>query len=151
MRVRISSAFVLLVCVALGLSETTGLAEGRASLSSSMTPQQEGQNVELVGHFGGYTFAVAVKGNYAYTVNGGGLRVVDVSDPTEPKEAGFCGTPGDAQEVTVAGDYAYTGEEGDPTGSMSIINVSDPLSPAATGVYVTSGHIYDVAVDGEYA
>lgn len=38
---------------------------------------------------------VAVAGPYAYVADGyGGLRIVDVSDPTHPKEVGFYDMPG---------------------------------------------------------
>jgi hypothetical protein len=49
-----------------------------------------------------------VAGNHAFLADGGaGLRVVDVSDPTEPREVGFYDTPGSACGVAVSGNNAY--------------------------------------------
>ena len=68
---------------------------------------------------------VAVSGTHAYVAdNYGGLRVVDVSDPTSPQEVGFyrawdavakvgfSATPKMALNVAVAGGLAYVADEG---------------------------------------
>ena len=67
--------------------------------------------------FGGmwsFPLAVAVSGDYAFVVgpaySGGGLQVIDVSNPAEPEEVGFGETPGYPQDVAVAGPYVYVAE-----------------------------------------
>ncbi|UCH35434.1 MAG: hypothetical protein JSV65_03545, partial [Armatimonadota bacterium] len=51
---------------------------------------------------------IAVSGAYAYVVTGGaGLRIVDVSDPTHPKEVAFWDTPGGALDVAVSDGRVY--------------------------------------------
>jgi hypothetical protein len=56
---------------------------------------------------------VAVAGSYAYVADGySGLRVIDVSDPTDPQERGYYDTPGRAEGVAVCGSYAYVADVG---------------------------------------
>ena len=44
-------------------------------------------------------------------VAGGDLRIIDVSDPAHPTEAGFYDTPGYAEGVAVSGNYVYVANE----------------------------------------
>jgi hypothetical protein len=39
-----------------------------------------------------------------------GLRVIDVSNPSSPREVGFYDTPGNARGVAVSGSYAYVAD-----------------------------------------
>jgi hypothetical protein len=41
---------------------------------------------------------------------GAGLRVIDVSNPSNPREVGFFDTPGYAYGVYVSGNYAYVAD-----------------------------------------
>ena len=51
---------------------------------------------------------ITLSGDYVYVADEeGGLRVVDVSDPANPHEAGEHETSGGAKGVAVAGGYAY--------------------------------------------
>jgi hypothetical protein len=53
-----------------------------------------------------------VAGNYAYVAAGySGLRVIDVSNPTEPIETGFYITPGIAHSVAISGRFACVGDQ----------------------------------------
>ncbi len=67
---------------------------------------------------------VAVAGNYAYVADGrGGLRVIDISNPSAPREVGFypdC----NAVYVAVQGEFAYLAG-----GGLFIVNISDPEQP----------------------
>jgi hypothetical protein len=95
---------------------------------------------------------VAVAGQCAYVADdqtiGGGLRVIDVSDPDNPVQRGYCETPGDAFDVALAGDYAYVA---DWDAGVSVIDVSDPTNPQVVGQYDTPGLAMGVAVCGAYA
>jgi hypothetical protein len=92
---------------------------------------------------------VAVAGNYAYVADGeSGLRVIDVSDPTDPSEVGFYDTHGSAGDVAVVGDYAYVA---DGSFGLWVFDISDPTSPTEVGFYNTPGSASDVAVSGDYA
>lgn len=74
-----------------------------------------------------------VVGSLAYVASGpAGLKVVDVSDPTSPKEIGQLDTEGFSMGVYVAGAHAYVA---DGSGGLRIINISVPASPREVGSY----------------
>jgi hypothetical protein len=92
---------------------------------------------------------VAVSAAYAYVADYyAGLRVIDVSNPSSPREVGFYDTSGTAYGVAVSGSYAYVADG--PAG-LRVIDVSNPSSPREVGFYDTPGTAYDVAVSGSYA
>ena len=96
-----------------------------------------------------YAVDVYISGCYAYVADyGAGLRIIDVSDPSNPEGVGCYGTPGYAWNVYVSGDYAYVA---DRSAGLQIIDVSDPSNPEEVGYYDTPGFAYDVYVSGEYA
>jgi hypothetical protein len=94
----------------------------------------------------GTVFDVVVAGDYTYLacfING--LRIIDVSDPEAPFEAGFCETGADAMDVALDGKLAYTSV-------VEVIDVSDPASPFQVGSYgVGYGAGMGVAVAGSRA
>jgi len=58
--------------------------------------------------YGEYFRAVAVSGNLAYVAaDEDGLWVVDISDPAHPVRVAYYDTPGNASNVTIAGNYVY--------------------------------------------
>jgi hypothetical protein len=65
-----------------------------------------------------------------------------------PVEVGYYDTPGSAQDVAVAGDYAYVANQA--TG-LRIIDVSNPRTPAEVGFFDTGGTAYGVDISGTYA
>jgi len=92
-------------------------------------------------------FDVAVVGNTAYLADGcGGLRIVDVSDPTAPREVGDI--PGYASGVALVGSTAYIA-----AGSgLRIVDVSDPTAPREVGNFDTPAECpFGVAVVGSTA
>jgi hypothetical protein len=75
---------------------------------------------------------VAVSGSYAYVAdNWAGLRVIDVSNPSSPREVGFYDTPGYAYGVAVSGTYAYVADVWE---GLRVIDVSNPSSPSGGGL-----------------
>ena len=101
-------------------------------------------NVRLVGSWPCDARDIFVLGSYAYVADGSaGLRIIDVSNPSDPQEVGYHGT--DIQDVYVRDSYAYVID----WGGLAIIDVSNPLSPQVVGycgellsptsVYVSSG------------
>lgn len=105
----------------------------------------------LVGQLGPWPYLVqdvAVVGMYAYVADSfGGLRVVDVSVPTDPREIGSAAA-GDAHGVVVVGDYAYVA---DSHGYLRIMDISCPSSPRQIGAYRAPREVFQVAVAGSYA
>jgi hypothetical protein len=96
----------------------------------------------------GHALAVAVSGRYAYVADwDGGLRVIDVSTPSDPIEVGFFEDTSTVQDVAVSGNHAYLA-----AGSgLLVIDVSDPLSPVEIGSSDTPAHAMDVSLAGGMA
>jgi len=93
---------------------------------------------------------IYVSGDYAYVTSlYSGLRVVDISVPSNPTEVGFYDTPGLARGVAVAGDYAYIADGYDS--GLRVVDISSPSSPSEVGFYDTPGEAFCVAVAGDYA
>jgi hypothetical protein len=77
-----------------------------------------------------------------------GLRVVDVSDPSNPVEVGFYPTPNVANGVAASGDYAYVAAN---TAGLRVVDVSDPSNPVEVGFCDTPGQSCGVAVSAGHA
>ena len=87
-------------------------------------------------------------GIYAYVADQcEGLCIIDVSDPINPIEVGFCNTTGYPRDVYVSENYAYVVDE---TG-LRIIYISDPTNPTEVGFYDTPGDATGVYFSGIYA
>jgi hypothetical protein len=158
MKIRRPTALVILVNVTLLtlFLPINSLPNGVADVAA-----QTGiaENVELVGHIDipGSASGVAVEGNYAYIAEsrvwdgsqyvGGGLRIIDVSNPAIPTEVGIYDAIGWAHGIAVTGTYAYVV---DGTG-LHIVNVTNPAAPNQVGFYDTPGSANDVVTRGDYA
>ncbi|MFC1765993.1 hypothetical protein ACFL6U_28440 [Planctomycetota bacterium] len=89
---------------------------------------------------------IVLSGTTAYIADRhGGLRILDVSDPTSPLEIGFVDTPGEAWGVAVSGSITYVadGENG-----LQVIDVDNPAIPKIIGDVDTPDFAHDVAVSG---
>jgi hypothetical protein len=94
-------------------------------------------------------YGVTICGDYAYVgAYSAGLRIIDISDPTNPTLAGFYDTPDNANNVAVAGDYAYVA---DWSSGLQVIDISDPTNPTYAGSYEVPGLSLGVTVWGDYA
>jgi hypothetical protein len=92
----------------------------------------------------GYAYGVAVSGIYAYVAAyGEGLRIIDVSTPSNPTETGFYDTINMALGVAVSDNYAYVADKWD---GLRIIDVSTPSNPTEAGFYDTGSAAWGVAV-----
>ncbi|MEJ2627191.1 MAG: chitobiase/beta-hexosaminidase C-terminal domain-containing protein [bacterium] len=89
-----------------------------------------------------------VFGNYAYvTFTYGGLRIIDISDPLNPKKAGYFETSGSAMDIFVSDNYAYVANN-----DFYIIDISELSNPFEIGSYNTlETHETSVYVSGNYA
>ena len=92
-------------------------------------------------NFPRYADAV-VGGNYVYLAGQtAGLRIVDVTDPSDPKAVSSFPTKGNAMAVDLMGDYAVVAEsdrnETDSIGFVGegvyLVDVKDPYNPVARG------------------
>ncbi|MFC1779696.1 DUF1566 domain-containing protein [Thermodesulfobacteriota bacterium] len=94
-----------------------------------------------------------VEGSYVYVaVGNNGLRVIDISRPQSPTIVGTIDTPGDANNVTVSGSYAYVVEgsayQAIP-GGVQIIDISNPSNPTLTSSIETTSSANDIFVSDE--
>ena len=97
----------------------------------------------------GIVWDISISGSYAYVAaESGGLRIINISNPAAPTEAGFYDTPGYAYGVAISGSYAYVADSGS---GLQIINITNPAIPTLAGVYDTLGYAFGVAVSGSYA
>lgn len=105
-----------------------------------------GRNVELVGHIGGATAAVAVHGHYAYVGEGPQLTVLDVSDPNLPRVVGKSPPlPQVVEYIAVTQDYCYV-----LAGGLWVVDVANPSEPMVVGHAEVSGEALDVAASYAY-
>ncbi|HQM14155.1 MAG: LVIVD repeat protein [Chloroflexi bacterium ADurb.Bin360] len=98
----------------------------------------------------GYGQRLVVRGGYVYYADGSaGLRIIDVSNPTVPKEVGHCETIS-AEDVAVAGNYAYVASNKDGN-FLKVVDVSNPAQPqqVASSDHL-GGWINAVEVSGNY-
>ncbi len=106
-------------------------------------------NVRCVGRWPyGPAFAVAVQGDYAYLGSGGGIYILNISDPTLPTKISEIATPSVVEGLFVNNLHLYVA---DYYAGLRIINVADPANPYEEGYYNTPGHAYSVYVLGSYA
>ncbi len=82
-------------------------------------------NPFVVGSVSGLTFGLAYAEDYLYSV-GGGLRVIDVSDPGAPTVVANVGDSG-AMGVGVIGDFAFVASPSE--GDVFAFDVSVPTAP----------------------
>ena len=96
----------------------------------------------------GWADGIEVVDGLAYVADGhAGLRVIDVSDPSNPVEVGALDT-GNARGVAVADGLAYVA---DGASGLRVIDISHPTSPVEIGALDTAGDARDVEVVGSLA
>jgi hypothetical protein len=62
---------------------------------------------------------------------GGGLRILDVSNASQPQELSFVDTPGFVTDMALVGNLVYLAGYG----QMRVLDVSDPREPVEVQVY----------------
>ncbi len=105
-------------------------------------------NVRFVGQYNtpGYAYDVDVSGAYAYVADyNRGLRIINISNPQAPYEAGACDSALNAVGVTVLGSFAYVA--GHARG-LRVVDIRDPAHPVIVSTFtVPSGHgIYNIDI-----
>ena len=125
------------------------LSDFGSMFSDTAVPAQK-VTLELVGQIGGATDAVHVVGNYAYIGVGQRLVILDVSDPTNPRQVGRTGLlPDIVRDVHVVHNYAYIAAG---CAGLRVISVADKANPREVGFLDDpEGCASDVQVLGKYA
>jgi hypothetical protein len=90
--------------------------------------------IEKVGEWGrGFYNDFYIKGTYAYCCSGsGGLDIVDIRKPGQPKLIGNYSTGTDVRSINVTGNYAFLESGG---GEMQIVDVANPIAPVLIGAF----------------
>lgn len=103
---------------------------------SSLTPAIAQTNIKLLGQIdpfpGDNRYAdVWGEGNYAYlgSYSGSGVMIIDISDPTNPRLAGYYNPPvgGRFQDVVVINGIGYFSSQ--DRGGLHIVDVRNPANP----------------------
>lgn len=97
-------------------------------------PQASAAPIELLSSLGGSVNVLDVEGSLAYIGEGGGLAIVDVSDPTQPSRRGYLQLLDfpEAAEVVDTTAYVATASDG-----LQIVDVSNPATPVVRSSYDT--------------
>jgi len=145
----------------IGLYDTPGLAEavsvsgdlilvadkneGLRILSASTSTPEKIVLTEKSNYKGpGQTIGLAADKNFVYLANGnGGLRVINIENPDEPREVGFEDQINNALSVAILEDHAYVADSSD---GLRVVNILDPAIPTLVGTYDTPGEATAVAV-----
>jgi len=121
------------------------LPPASAGATTQLTPLTKGQWPDFVS---GMPWRVAVDGGYAYVgLFGGGLVIVDISQPTNCVRVAGYDTGGNCCNAAVHGGYAYVAAG--PAG-LQVLAVTNPAAPVLVGGYTTN-YAGAVAVSGGYA
>ncbi len=111
-----------------------------------LTPSLLGSSV-----IGQSVFDIEVIGSLAYVASGGGeLRILDVSDPTQPTPRGRFDATSFANGIDVAGNLAYLASG---FGGLYIIDVTNSTTPTLQGHFALQADTAatDVQVVGDFA
>jgi hypothetical protein len=124
-------------------------------------------NPEQIGvcHLDHFVDDIYISGDYAYLtcygidpdwgIDGGSLRVIDISDPTNPEEIGVYYDDCSCYDVFVSGNYAfvsmrYVVDHREHYG-LRIIDISDPTNLEEVGLFRPLDMVEAVFVSGDYA
>ena len=109
------------------------------NLSTDLPPYQlDGEEVHWINW--AYIIDLQASGDYVYAAFGAGqVRVIDVSDPTLPREAAEIDLDGFAIALTLEGDYLCATKSDAETGmlQLSLVDISNPESPELLDTTVT--------------
>ncbi len=106
-----------------------------------------------VGHLKlpGRAWDISISGNYAYIADdSSGLRIIDITDNSHPKEVGFYLSPGPAKGVIALGAGYVMLAAG--SSGLIIINATDPTKPEMISNLSTQGEAQKISwFGGRYA
>ncbi len=93
---------------------------------------------------------IKIQGTHAYLpVYTGGIRVVDISNPTAPSEvSGLITTTSDANGVAISGNLLYVAVH---HAGLDVYNISTPSAPVFVSNVDLDGYARKVEISGNYA
>jgi hypothetical protein len=120
-------------------------------------PSIDPANPSVVGSLPWSFLDSLVDGSYAFFAVYGGLRIMNVSDPASPTQAGFFDVPSrNFEYLAKAGRYVYLAEQGDwdgnqyTDGGLWIIDVNAISSPQQVGYLGMAGDVLDIAMTRDH-
>lgn len=131
-------------------SSPTAPASPTSALAPTPTPTVRPEvNLELVGHIGGASQALTLRGHHAYLGVGLRLEVLDISRPSAPRFlAQSAPLPGLVSSVALAGEHAFVLTEGS---ALSVLSISDPNRLPLVGALKLEQPAYGLALAEDYA
>ncbi len=124
------------------------LADGGLHVADVSTPTNPSPSGHLYTDAIGPLKGIDVAGSYAYVPGIVGLWIVDVSDPLHPVQAGSYDYDQAAEDVAVAGDYAYLAGGSE---DLVALDVADPAHPVHVSGYDIPGGGLAVYISGTHA
>ena len=94
---------------------------------------------------------IKIQGNFAYLpIYTGGIRVVDITDPTAPSDVSGTSitTSSDANGVAISGNYLYIAVH---HAGLDVFDISTPSSPSFVSNVDLNGYAKKVEISGNYA
>jgi len=126
------------------IDQTMYVAVGREMLIFDVTDEQAPRLIGRTGWLGDFIADIDVRGPYAYVACGPtGIRILDVTDPTTPRQVAIYDTPGEASSLYFVDNLAYLA---DMLGGLRILDVSAPTHPVELGSYTGLRDAADVVV-----
>ena len=129
----------------------TPTAQPAGTATPTLTPATPGGSLTQIAFLAipGAPHDIDVVDGYAYIAAiSGGLRIVDVRDPTHPVEVGALPWPVRAYGVAIDGNYAYIA---DFRSGLRVVDIANPAAPVQVGALDTPGLPIDVAFSAGYA
>lgn len=109
------------------------------------------ENIATVGTIAAeYAAEVKVVDNYAYLAHREGIKIIDISDPTNPVEYNNIDMPDRyIKNIEIVGNYIYAGS----IGSFIIVDISNKNDPTIIEIFgnYSLSSINDIKVIGDYA
>jgi hypothetical protein len=92
---------------------------------------------------------ITIHDNYAFlSYYDKGLRLLDISDPTNITLTGAYATDNKVERIFLAGNIAYVANS---FGGLKILDIGNPHQPELLGSHDTQGLTADIVADGSYA
>jgi hypothetical protein len=90
---------------------------------------------------------VKVIEDYAYVIGVGGLKILDIESPNNPKLIGQCNLPYDTKDLTMINNYLYLFTHDD---YLQILDVSDKTNPLLIESFYTKASLKSKLQDDNY-
>ncbi|MFQ6673488.1 MAG: choice-of-anchor B family protein [Fidelibacterota bacterium] len=128
-----------------------GVIDGTVILDVSTNPSDPVETGHITGAFSAWR-DLKTHGDVLYVTNqaGGGLDIIDLTDPWNPSLANRYTGFRSAHNLFIADGYAYIVGSDKGSGGIRILDLSDPFNPQEAGSWETT-YIHDIYVKNDTA